>query len=36
MEIKLQDQGQFGQDLGYWLSPRGSQLAYSLFSEEKR
>ena len=36
MERKFQDQGQFDQGLGEWLSPRGSQPDRGLLSEEKQ
>ena len=36
MEGKFQYQGQLGQDLEEWLSPRGSQPDSDLFSEEDK
>ena len=36
MKGKLQDQGQFDQDLEGWLSPRGIQLNHGLFYEEEK
>ena len=34
MEIKFQYQEQLGQDLEYWLTPRGGQFNLSFFSED--
>ena len=36
MEGEFQDQGQLGQDLEEWLSPRGSQYVKGFFSEEEK
>ena len=36
MEGEFQDQGQLGQELEEWLSPRGSQSVHSFFSEEEK
>ena len=36
MEDEFQDQGQLGQDLEEWLSPRGSQSVNGFFSEEDK
>ena len=36
MEGEFQDQGQLDQDLGKWLSPRGSQFVHGFFSEEEK
>ena len=36
MEGEFQDQGQIGQDLEEWLSPRGSQPNSGLFNGEEK
>ena len=36
MEGEFQDQGQLGQDLEEWLSPKGSQYVHGFFSKEER
>ena len=36
MEGEFQYQGQLGQDLEEWLSPRGIQSVHGFFSEEEK
>ena len=36
MEGEFQYQGQLGQELEEWLSPRGSQSVHGFFSEEEK